>query len=101
VRGVARPIGGVTGLTLIGFTVKGVRGRGEIDSNRVAGMRRRSDRVGMKKFGHREVGLAEQVARSAGAVVVANNFNTHRFFGLRIESRIRMRNRGCTRINTD
>ena len=56
-----------------------VRGRGEIDGNGVAGMRRLRHNIGRKKFSHREAGLPQQMPRSAGAVVVTNNFNAHEF----------------------
>ncbi len=62
-----------------------MRGRGEIDGNGVAGMRRLRHNVGRKKFSHREAGLAQQMPRRAGAVVVTNNFNAHNFVGLNIE----------------
>jgi hypothetical protein len=42
-------------------------------------MRRLRHNVGRKKFGHGKARLAQQVPRSAGAIVVANNFNAHRF----------------------
>ena len=87
--GVVRLGGGVTefilngfslnGLTVNGFTVKGVRSRGEINGDDVAGMRRLRHNVGRKKFGHGKARLTQQVPRSAGTVVVANNFNAHSF----------------------
>ena len=58
--------------------VRGVRGRGKLDGDGVAGMRPFRDRIAGKKFRHRETRKAHQVPRGARAVVVANDFDSHR-----------------------
>ena len=68
-RGVIRPEEGV----------RGVRGRGKIDGDSEAGMRSRRDRVGRKKFRYRETRETHQVPSGARAIVVANDFDSHRF----------------------
>ena len=77
-RGVTRLVGRVR-VYPEGLPRGVVRGRGEIDGNGVAGMRRLRHNVGRKKFSHCKTGLAQQMPRSAGAVVVTNNFNAHIF----------------------
>jgi hypothetical protein len=70
VRGVIRLVGGVRGW-----------GRGEIDGDGVAGMRRLRNHAGRKKFAHRKARFTKRVPRSAGAVVIANNLDSHIFRG--------------------
>jgi len=59
VRGVVRPEVGI----------RGVRGRGEVDPNGIAGMRSLRDRIGRKKFRHRETREPHQMPSGARAIV--------------------------------
>jgi hypothetical protein len=60
---------------------RGVRGRGKIDGDGVAGQRSAGDRVGRKKFGDREAGEPQQVPSGTRAIVVANDFDSHVLVG--------------------
>ncbi len=57
--------------------VRGVRGRGKIDGDGIAGQRSANDRVGRKKFRNREARKPQQMPRSPRAIVFANNFDSH------------------------
>ena len=61
--------------------VRGVMGRGKIDGDGVPGEWSARDRVSRKKFSHRETRKPQQMPRSARAIVVANNFDSHGFSG--------------------
>ena len=67
VRGGIRPEGGV----------RGVRGRGKIDGDGVAGKRSAGNRVRGKKFRHRKPREPQQMPRRARAIVFANDFDSH------------------------
>ena len=47
----------------------------------VAGQRSAHHRVGRKKFSDRKPGQPQKMPRSARAIVVANNFDSHGFSG--------------------
>ena len=57
--------------------VRGVRGRGKIDGDNVAGEWSTGDSIGRKKFSYREAGEPQQVPSGARAIVIANDFDSH------------------------
>ena len=81
--------------------VRGVRGRGKIDRDRIAGKWSAGDRVCGKKFGYGEPSEPQQMPGSARTIVVANDFDSHVFSGRILKVVGEKRNHGCTQMNTD
>ncbi len=67
VRGRIRPKAGV----------RGKRGRGKIDGNRIARVRPRSHRIHRQKFRNRKSREPQQVPRGPRTIVIANDFDSH------------------------
>jgi len=76
-------------------------GRGKIDGDGVASEWSAGDRVSRKIFSHRETREPQQMPRSARAIVVTNNFDSH-VLSDRIQKVVaEKQNHGCTQMNTD
>ena len=59
--------------------VRGLRGRGEINGDGIAGVWPVRDRVAGKKFRDRKSRETQEMPRGARAIVVANDFDSHGF----------------------
>ncbi len=53
-------------------------GRGKIDGDRVAGMRSARNSLRRQKFRNRKSAEPQQMPRSPRAIVIANNFDSHK-----------------------
>jgi hypothetical protein len=58
-----------------------VSGRGKIDRNGIAGVRRVSNRLNRQKLGNRKTRHPQQMPGRASAIVIANDFDSHGFLG--------------------
>jgi hypothetical protein len=54
-------------------------GRGKIDRNGIARVRRIRNRFDRQKIGNRKPSHPQQMSRSSSAIVIANNFDSHVF----------------------
>ena len=57
--------------------VRGVKGRGKIDGDGIAGQRSANNGVCWKKFRNCEARKPQQMPRSPRAIIFANDFNSH------------------------
>ena len=79
-RGRVRPEAGMRAVSRgigISAAVRGVVGRGKLDGDGVAGEKAAGPRVGGKKIRDREARQPQQVPRSARAVVLADDLDSH------------------------
>ena len=57
--------------------VRGVKGRGKIDGDGIAGQRSANNGVGRKKLRYREARKPQQMPRGPRAIIFANDFDSH------------------------